>query len=78
MIAAGVASSPTREGLHFARQDRFVARPVVVQALASLSVGATAALLVVLAQQPLPAAARRLRLIHPGDWRGGWRRRGGC
>lgn len=40
-----------REGLHFARRDRFVSRLVVVQALASLSVGATSALLVVLAQE---------------------------
>jgi MFS family permease len=39
-----------RAGLAFARQDRFVARLVLVQALASLSVGATSALLVVLAQ----------------------------
>ncbi len=40
-----------REGLHFARTDRFVSRLVVVQALASLSVGATSALLVVLAEE---------------------------
>lgn len=40
-----------REGLRFARRDRFVSRLVVVQALASLSVGATSALLVVLAQE---------------------------
>lgn len=40
-----------REGLRFSRHDRFVSRLVVVQALASLSVGATSALLVVLAQQ---------------------------
>jgi MFS family permease len=39
-----------REGLQFARHDRFVSRLVLVQALASLSVGATSALLVVLAQ----------------------------
>ncbi|MCI0577274.1 MAG: MFS transporter, partial [Chloroflexi bacterium] len=39
-----------REGLRFARRDYFVSRLVVVQALASLSVGATSALLVVLAQ----------------------------
>jgi hypothetical protein len=38
-----------REGVRFARHDRFVSR--LVQALASLSVGATSALLVVLAQQ---------------------------
>src|SRR5881394_352868 len=35
-----------REGLHYARHDRFVSRLVLVQALASLSVGATSALLV--------------------------------
>jgi MFS family permease len=40
-----------REGLRYARDDRFVFRLVLVQALASLSVGATSALLVVLAQQ---------------------------
>ena len=40
-----------REGLRFARRDRFVSRLMVVQALASLSVGATSALLVVLAQK---------------------------
>lgn len=40
-----------RDGLRFARQDRFVSRLVIVQALASLSVGATSALLVVLAQE---------------------------
>ncbi len=39
------------EGLHFARTDRFVSRLVLVQALASLSVGATSALLVVLAEE---------------------------
>lgn len=40
-----------REGLQFARHDRFVARLITVQALASFSVGATSALLVVLAQE---------------------------
>ncbi|HSH79240.1 MAG TPA: MFS transporter [Herpetosiphonaceae bacterium] len=40
-----------REGLRFARRDRFVSRLMLVQALASLSVGATSALLVVLAQR---------------------------
>lgn len=40
-----------REGFQFARQDRFVSRLLIVQALASLSVGATSALLVVLAQE---------------------------
>jgi predicted MFS family arabinose efflux permease len=38
-------------GLIFARHDPFISRLVIVQALASLSVGATSALLVVLAQQ---------------------------
>ena len=40
-----------RDGLRFARRDRFVSGLVMVQALASLSVGATSALLVVLAQR---------------------------
>jgi MFS family permease len=40
-----------REGVQYARHDRFVSRLVVVQALASFSVGATSALLVVLAQE---------------------------
>jgi MFS family permease len=39
-----------REGLRFARHDFFVSRLMVVQAMASFSVGATSALLVVLAQ----------------------------
>jgi MFS family permease len=46
-----------QEGLRFARQDRFVSRLVLVQALASLSVGATSALLVVLAQEHYQLAA---------------------
>lgn len=40
-----------RAGLHYARHDRFVSRLALVQALASVSVGATSALLVVLAQE---------------------------
>ncbi len=40
-----------REGVHYARRERFVSRLVLVQALASLSVGATSALLVVLAEE---------------------------
>ncbi|MFL5803199.1 MAG: MFS transporter [Roseiflexaceae bacterium] len=40
-----------REGLRYARHNRFVSRLVAVQALASLSVGASSALLVVLAQE---------------------------
>jgi MFS family permease len=42
-----------RAGLAFARRDRFVARLVPVQALASLATGATSALLVVLAERHL-------------------------
>jgi MFS family permease len=47
-----------REGLWYTRNNRFVSRLVVVQALASLSVGATSALLVVLSQEhyQLPAS----------------------
>ncbi len=40
-----------KEGIQYARHDRFVSRLVLVQAGASLSVGATSALLVVLAEQ---------------------------
>jgi MFS family permease len=40
-----------REGLQYARQDAFISRLIIVQALASLSVGATSALLVVLARE---------------------------
>ncbi len=40
-----------KEGIRYARHDRFVSRLVLVQALASLAVGATSALLVVLAEQ---------------------------
>lgn len=39
------------EGLQFARRNRFVTHLIAVQALASLSTGATSALLVVLAQE---------------------------
>jgi MFS family permease len=46
-----------REGLTYARGDPFVARLVPVQALASLAVGATSALLVVLATRHLHLAA---------------------
>src|SRR5919199_600913 len=46
-----------REGLTYARRDPFVARLVPVQALTSLAVGATSALLVVLATQHLHLAA---------------------
>jgi hypothetical protein len=50
-----------REGLHYARLNRFVSRLVLVQGMAALSVGATSALLVVLAQRhyqlPLVALA---------------------
>jgi MFS family permease len=43
--------SDAREGLEYARKDWFVSRLALVQACASLSVGATSALLVVLAEQ---------------------------
>jgi MFS family permease len=42
-----------RAGLAFARHDRFVARLLVVQALASLATGATSAMLVVLSERHL-------------------------
>ena len=42
-----------REGLRFARHDPFVSRLLLVQSLASFAVGATSALLVVLAEQHL-------------------------
>ncbi len=45
-----------RDGLAFARRDRFVSRLLLVQALASFAVGATGALLVVLAEQHLRLA----------------------
>nr|MBA2463350.1 MFS transporter [Nocardioidaceae bacterium] len=45
-----------RAGLAFARQDRFVSRLLLVQALASLATGATGALLVVLAEEHLDLA----------------------
>src|SRR6266536_1457686 len=48
-----------RDGLRFARQDRFVSRLLLVQALASLASGATGALLIVLAE-------RHLQLSPPG------------
>jgi MFS family permease len=46
-----------RDGLAYARRDPFVARLVPVQALTSLAVGATSALLVVLATKHLHLAA---------------------
>ena len=45
-----------RDGLAFAQRDRFVSRLLLVQALASFAVGATGALLVVLAEQHLRLA----------------------
>ena len=45
-----------RAGLAFARRDRFVSRLLLVQALASFAVGATGALLVVLAERHLRLA----------------------
>ncbi len=41
------------EGLQYARRDPFISRLILVQALASLAVGATGALLIVLSQQHL-------------------------
>lgn len=45
--------SDARAGLAFAARDRFVSRLLIVQTLASFAVGATGALLVVLAEQHL-------------------------
>src|SRR5919202_5954322 len=45
-----------RSGLGFARQDRFVSRLLLVQALASLATGATGAMLVVLSERHLHLA----------------------
>ncbi len=42
-----------REGLRYVREDRFVSRLLLVQAVASLAVGATGALLVVLSERHL-------------------------
>ena len=42
-----------RAGVSYARRDRFISRLMVVQALASLAVGGTGALLIVLSQQHL-------------------------
>lgn len=42
-----------RDGLRFAREDRFVSRLLFVQALASLATGATGAMLVVLSERHL-------------------------
>jgi hypothetical protein len=50
----------TRDGLAYARRDPFVARLVPVQALTSLAVGATSALLVVLAARHLRVGANGL------------------
>jgi MFS family permease len=49
----GAYLAEARDGLGFALQDRFVSRLLVVQALASLAVGATGAMLVVLAERQL-------------------------
>jgi hypothetical protein len=55
---AGSYLQALRDGLTYARVDHFVSRMVVVQLLASLAVGGTSALLVVLATRHfhLPAA----------------------
>jgi MFS family permease len=68
----------TRDGLAYARRDPFVARLVPVQALTSLAVGATSALLVVLAARHLRVgangfgwllAAIGVGALLPGVWR---------
>lgn len=46
-----------RAGLEYARRDRFVSRLIVVQAVASLAVGGTSALLVVLSERHLGLGA---------------------
>ena len=51
--------SDAHEGLSYARRDPFVARLVPIQALTSLAVGATSALLVVLASKHLHLAAQQ-------------------
>jgi MFS family permease len=55
-IGLGHYLRDARDGLRFARRDRFVARLLLVQALASFAVGATGALLVVLAEGHLHLA----------------------
>lgn len=54
----GAFFNEAREGLAYARRDRFVSRLLLVQSLASFAVGATGAMLVVLAERrlDLPAA----------------------
>lgn len=54
----GAFFDEAREGLAYARHDRFVSRLLLVQSLASFAVGATGAMLVVLAERrlDLPAA----------------------
>jgi MFS family permease len=49
----GCFFADARDGLRFARRDRFVSRLLVVQSLASFAVGATSALLIVLAEKHL-------------------------
>ena len=56
----GTWQRDAREGLAYARRDPFVARLVPVQALTSLAVGATSALLVVLAAKHLHIGAHGL------------------
>lgn len=65
---AGSYLQALRDGLSYARTDRFVSRMVVVQLLASLAVGGTSALLVVLATRHyhLPAAGLATFLLAIG------------
>jgi MFS family permease len=52
----GTYLADARDGLLFARSDRFVARLLVIQSLASLATGATGAMLVVLSERHLELA----------------------
>jgi hypothetical protein len=52
----GSNSGDARAGLAFARHDRFVSRPLLMQALASLTTGATGAMLVMLSERHLHLA----------------------
>ncbi|CAN5664495.1 MFS transporter [soil metagenome] len=53
----GAFLDEARAGFNFARHDRFVSRLLVVQAIASLAVGGTGAMLVVLSERHLDLAA---------------------
>jgi MFS family permease len=63
-----------RAGLAFARRDRLVSRLLVVQSLASLAVGATGAMLVVLAERHLRLAPSGFTWLIGSDRRRGARR----